>query len=154
MRPIVLKQLEIAWRRLVVRGMNASLRGARRVAPPDWDARPWRVLFLRVRAGPFFDMGATRDPGGRLGSRGLLYDAGLQVTLHTVRGIRISALYGRDLREGRLVRPFGAEVSLGAYWLTRLKSREETPAMAAFRQWLLAQPACQQSATPVASPAP
>lgn len=61
----------------------------------------WRVLFLRVQAGPFFDVGATRDPRGYFGSNGLLYDAGLAVTLRTVRGIRISAVYGRDLRDGR-----------------------------------------------------
>ncbi len=61
----------------------------------------WRGLFLRVQAGPFFDVGGTRDPGKRFGSRGLLYDTGLQITLRTIRGIRISAVYGRDLRDGR-----------------------------------------------------
>ena len=37
-------------------------------------------------------------------------------------------------------RPFAAEVAVGDFWLTRLKSRSETPAMSAFRAWLLAGP--------------
>jgi LysR family transcriptional regulator of beta-lactamase len=40
--------------------------------------------------------------------------------------------------KGRLARPFAAEVALGAYWLTWLKSRTEAPAMRAFRTWSLA----------------
>ena len=37
----------------------------------------------------------------------------------------------------RLVRPFGTEIHLGSYWLTWLKSKRVTPAMQAFREWLL-----------------
>ena len=48
-------------------------------------------------------------------------------------------MFQHDLRQKRLVRPFDVEVTLGAYWLTRLKSRPETPAMHAFRIWLLKQ---------------
>lgn len=80
---------------------NAPLGSEFFLVNADLQREIWRVLFLRVQAGPFFDLGATRDPAGRFGSRGLLYDAGLQVTLHTMRGIRISAVYGRDLRNGR-----------------------------------------------------
>lgn len=40
------------------------------------------------------------------------------------------------LETGRLVRPFGLEIGLGGYWLTSLKSRKPTAAMAAFRAWL------------------
>jgi ADP-heptose:LPS heptosyltransferase len=42
----VLKSLERRWRRLVLRGVNAALPAAP-AGGPDWDARPWRVLFLR-----------------------------------------------------------------------------------------------------------
>lgn len=73
--------------------------------------------------------------------RGFVFDSSLTMAEAAVQGAGVALLparmFGRDLREGRLVRPFGAEVALGAYWLTRLKSREETPAMAAFRDWLL-----------------
>jgi LysR family transcriptional regulator of beta-lactamase len=76
--------------------------------------------------------------------RGFVFDSSLTMAEAAIQGAGVALLpammFGRDLREGRLVRPFEAEVALGAYWLTRLKSREETPAMAAFRLWLLDQP--------------
>jgi LysR family transcriptional regulator, regulator of gene expression of beta-lactamase len=48
------------------------------------------------------------------------------------------ALAPAILFEGRAVRPFDVEVNLGGYWLTRLKSRRPTAAMAAFQSWILA----------------
>jgi hypothetical protein len=80
---------------------NAPLGSQFLLVNSDVQRELWRVLFLRVQAGPFFDVGGTRDPRRHFGSRGLLYDAGLQVTVRTLRGIRISAVYGRDLRDGR-----------------------------------------------------
>ena len=47
------------------------------------------------------------------------------------------ALFTRELESGQLVQPFAAEVDVGAYWLTRLKSRQPTAGMEAFRAWLL-----------------
>ena len=47
------------------------------------------------------------------------------------------AMFARALMTERLVRPFAAEVTVGRYWLTRLMSRADTPAMAAFRAWLV-----------------
>jgi LysR family transcriptional regulator of beta-lactamase len=35
-----------------------------------------------------------------------------------------------------LVQPFNLCVDAGRYWLTRLKSRPETAAMAAVKEWL------------------
>jgi LysR family transcriptional regulator of beta-lactamase len=49
------------------------------------------------------------------------------------------AMFERELREGRLVRPFENEVVTGSYWLTRLKSREPGPAMRAFESWICEQ---------------
>ena len=49
-----------------------------------------------------------------------------------------AVMFERLLAEGRAARPFALEVSLGGYWLTRLKSRAPAPAMAAFEAWLLA----------------
>jgi LysR family transcriptional regulator of beta-lactamase len=49
------------------------------------------------------------------------------------------ALAPAILFEGRAVRPFAAEIDLGGYWLTRLKSKRPGAAMAAFEAWLLAQ---------------
>ena len=47
-------------------------------------------------------------------------------------------MFERELAEGQAARPFRLEVPMGGYWLTRLKSRKPTPAMAAFQSWLLA----------------
>ncbi|NML11867.1 LysR family transcriptional regulator [Sphingobium sp. AR-3-1] len=47
-------------------------------------------------------------------------------------------LFEADLRAGRLVQPFAACVDLGGYWLTRLMTRPDSPAMADFRHWLIA----------------
>jgi LysR family transcriptional regulator of beta-lactamase len=46
------------------------------------------------------------------------------------------SMFGRELREGRLVRPYEQEAITGSYWLTRLKSRQMTDAMSVFESWL------------------
>jgi len=75
--------------------------------------------------------------------RGFTFDSSLTMAEAAVQGAGVALLpvrmFERDLRQGRLVQPFAAEVTLGAYWLTRLKSRKETEAMSAFRTWLLSQ---------------
>jgi len=48
-------------------------------------------------------------------------------------------MFVRELQQGRLAQPFELAVDVGGYWLTRLMSKEPTPAMLAFRTWLLAQ---------------
>lgn len=48
-------------------------------------------------------------------------------------------LFAAALASGRLVRPFAIEADIGAYWLTRLKSRVVSPEMAAFRDWLMSE---------------
>jgi LysR family transcriptional regulator of beta-lactamase len=45
-------------------------------------------------------------------------------------------LFEQDLASGRLVQPFRLCVDAGRYWLTRLKSRPETAAMVAVKEWL------------------
>ncbi|MCB5202852.1 LysR family transcriptional regulator [Neorhizobium sp. T786] len=46
-------------------------------------------------------------------------------------------MFSRHLASGALQQPFAVYVSKGSYWLTRLKSRSVTPAMSAFRTWLV-----------------
>jgi LysR family transcriptional regulator of beta-lactamase len=55
-------------------------------------------------------------------------------------GVALSpaAMFERQVVEGRIVPPFAIAVTLGAYWLTRLKSKTPTPGMAAFHDWILA----------------
>jgi len=47
-------------------------------------------------------------------------------------------LFERQLADGRLERPFATEVITGAYWLTRLTWKPPSPALQAFRDWLMA----------------
>ena len=57
--------------------------------------------------------------------------------LHPYVDLRIMTNNNRvDLASGRLVQPFDLSVDAGRYWLTRLKSRPETAAMAAVKEWL------------------
>jgi LysR family transcriptional regulator of beta-lactamase len=74
--------------------------------------------------------------------RGFVFDSSLAMAEAAVQGMGVALLpvcmFERDLRQERLIQPFPIDVTLGAYWLTRLKSRAETQAMVAFRDWLLA----------------
>jgi LysR family transcriptional regulator of beta-lactamase len=47
-------------------------------------------------------------------------------------------MFERELAEGKAARPFRLGIGMGGYWLTRLRSRKPTPAMAAFRSGMLA----------------
>jgi LysR family transcriptional regulator of beta-lactamase len=73
---------------------------------------------------------------------GFVFDSSLAMAEAAVQGTGVALLpvcmFERDLRQERLIRPFPIDVTLGAYWLTRLKSRTETQSMRAFRDWLLA----------------
>jgi LysR family transcriptional regulator of beta-lactamase len=59
------------------------------------------------------------------------------------------SMFHRELGAGLLVQPFPLAVGAGAYWLTRLMSKEPTPAMQAFESWLVE--ACTD-ASPQAEP--
>ena len=72
--------------------------------------------------------------------RGPMFDNSVLMVAAAVAGQGVAlapvALFGSELAAERLVRPFAAEVITGRYWLTRLHSRADTPAMALFRSWL------------------
>ena len=72
--------------------------------------------------------------------RGPVFDSSLGMVAAARAGIGVAlappAMFADDLIAGRLVQPFRSEILTGRYWLTRLMSRRDTPAMAAFRQWL------------------
>jgi LysR family transcriptional regulator of beta-lactamase len=75
--------------------------------------------------------------------RGYVFDSSLTMAEAAAQGAGVALLPARmfehGLRDGRLARPFAAEIQAGDYWLTRLKSRPETAAMRAFREWLTAE---------------
>lgn len=72
---------------------------------------------------------------------GPVFDSSITMAAAALQGAGVALLppmmFGEELRTERLVQPFALEVSLGRYWLTRLKSRPASPAWEAFRSWLL-----------------
>jgi len=72
--------------------------------------------------------------------RGAVFDSSLTLAEAAAQGagaaLLPSCMFERELRQGRLVRPFALELRQGAYWLTRLQSRPVTAAMHAFHGWL------------------
>jgi len=71
---------------------------------------------------------------------GPMFDSSVTMAQVAMQGLGVAlapaAMFGRELTTERLVRPFEAEIATGSYWLTRLMSREDGPAMTAFRDWL------------------
>jgi LysR family transcriptional regulator, regulator of gene expression of beta-lactamase len=92
--------------------------------------------------------------------RGPIFDSSITMAAAAVQGAGVAllppAMFGEELRSERLVQPFEFGVSLGRYWLTRLKSRAETTSMLCFRDWLVGQVALRgdrAGATPQSLPA-
>lgn len=77
--------------------------------------------------------------------RGPVFDSSRLMVEAAMQGAGVAlapaGMFERELRSGRLVRPFDVEVQTGSYWLTWLKSKRMTPAMQAFRDWIVAQAA-------------
>lgn len=75
-----------------------------------------------------------------LAARGPLFDSSLIMVQAAMLGEGVAlapaSMFQRELDGGQLVQPFAVTADVGAYWLTRLKSREPTAAMEAFRDWL------------------
>jgi LysR family transcriptional regulator of beta-lactamase len=72
--------------------------------------------------------------------RGPMFDSSPAMAQAAASGAGVALLPARmfesDLAAERLVQPFAILLDAGRYWLTRLHSRAETQAMAAFRTWL------------------
>jgi len=96
----------------------------------SYRADEWALWF--AQAG--LPVGAFRGPV--FDSSRLMVEAAMQgagVALAPAR------MFERELQSGRLVRAFELEVSTGSYWLTWLKSKRMTPAMQAFRAWIVSE---------------
>lgn len=81
--------------------------------------------------------------------RGWMFDSSLTLVEATVLGVGVAlvpvAMFLRDIEAERIAQPFRITVHTGSYWLTHLKSRAETSSMTAFRKWILAEIAAEQS---------
>lgn len=74
--------------------------------------------------------------------KGPVFDSSWLMAEAAMQGVGVAlapaGMLRRQLDAGWLKRPFQAEVSIGSYWLTRLKSKGISPAMRAFRGWIAA----------------
>ncbi|WP_242141155.1 MULTISPECIES: LysR family transcriptional regulator [unclassified Sphingomonas] len=74
--------------------------------------------------------------------RGLVFDTSILMVAAAKAGLGVAiappAMFADDLTTGRLIQPFAIEITTGRYWLTRLMTRQDTPAMRVFREWLMA----------------
>lgn len=75
--------------------------------------------------------------------RGPVFDSSILMVDAALAGHGVAlappAMFGKALLGGHLVQPFAVEIATGRYWLTRLMSRDDSPAMRDFRVWLLAE---------------
>jgi LysR family transcriptional regulator of beta-lactamase len=92
----------------------------------------WALWFAAAGLSP----GAIRGPV--FDSSRLMVEAAMQGAGAALAPAR---MFERELQAGRLVRPFELEVSTGSYWLSWVKSKRMTPAMQAFRTWIVAEAA-------------
>lgn len=73
--------------------------------------------------------------------RGPVFDNSLAIAEMAARshgmGLLPYALFEPWIRQGRLTRPFPAQIEAGGYWLTRLHTTPETAGQMAFREWIL-----------------
>jgi LysR family transcriptional regulator of beta-lactamase len=74
--------------------------------------------------------------------KGAVFDSSGLMVEAAVLGVGVALapplMFSRHLAAGMVQQPFDISVSMGCYWLTWLQSRQTTPAMAAFRNWILA----------------
>ncbi|KEQ03177.1 LysR family transcriptional regulator [Pseudorhizobium pelagicum] len=110
---------------------------ARDLKTPDDIARQTLLRSYRTDEWPsWFEQADAAVPpitGPVFDSSVLMVEAALQGA-----GVALAPplMFSRHLASGALEQPFPVYVSKGSYWLTRLKSRSLTPAMAAFAAWI------------------
>jgi LysR family transcriptional regulator of beta-lactamase len=113
---------------------------ARRIRKPADLARETLLRSYRAEDWPrwFAAAGGEAPP-----VHGPVFDSSRLMVEAAVQGAGVAlapvAMFARELELGWLAQPLACEVQTGAYWLVRARARAVTPAMRAFRAWLLAQ---------------
>lgn len=73
--------------------------------------------------------------------RVMVFDSSVTMLEAAQAGVGIAiapvTMFSHLINGERIVQPFATQIDLGSYWLTRLQSRAETPAMREFAQWLV-----------------
>ena len=81
--------------------------------------------------------------------RAIVFDSSLAMMEAARQGAGVAlapaAMFTRMLAQDEVGQPFEVVAAGGSYWLTRLQSRGETPALLAFREWLLDAMATQET---------
>ena len=71
---------------------------------------------------------------------GIVFDTSLGMMEAALQGLGVAlappSMFSRHLASGAIIQPFPVTISLGSYWLTRLQSKPQTPAMQAFSDWM------------------
>jgi len=79
-------------------------------------------------------------PANSLVAHSVVFDSSLAMMEAARQGVGVALappmMFSRQLDAGDIRQPFDIGIVTGSYWLTRLHSRSETPAMLAFRSWL------------------
>ncbi|MHA6575816.1 LysR family transcriptional regulator [Pseudomonas yamanorum] len=79
-------------------------------------------------------------PADTLVPRSIVFDSSLAMMEAALQGAGVALapamMFSRQLATDMIRQPFEIGITTGSYWLTRLQSRAETPAMLAFKAWL------------------
>jgi LysR family transcriptional regulator of beta-lactamase len=79
-------------------------------------------------------------PADTLVPRSIVFDSSLAMMEAALQGAGVALapamMFSRQLATDVIRQPFEVGITTGSYWLTRLQSRAETPAMLAFKVWL------------------
>ncbi|HWG57468.1 MAG TPA: tetratricopeptide repeat protein [Candidatus Acidoferrales bacterium] len=95
---------------LWLRGIPATHDGRKGNAPKGrnyvlWNWEDDKIVhqgaFFEVRIGPFLDAGRISDPSGVFGSRGWLWDPGVQLKIRVLDAVSVALSYGHDMRSGQ-----------------------------------------------------
>ena len=110
---------------------------AARLKTPDDVKRETLLRSYRADEWPgWFDAAGTPAPP----ISGPVFDSSVLMVETALQGAGVALapplMFSRHLSSGALEQPFPVYVSKGSYWLTRLKSRDPTPAMKAFSDWM------------------
>lgn len=86
---------------------------------------------------------AAKAPQSRSIENAVVFDSSIVMMEATLQGAGIALapplLFSRLLTSGLIEQPFDISITLGAYWLTKLQSREMRPSMQAFSEWIFTQ---------------
>ncbi len=113
---------------------------ARRLSTPDALTKEILLRSYRPDEWDQWMIAAGMDPWRAAGA---VFDSSRLMAEAAMQGEGVAlvpvSMFAREMEAGCLVRPFTTEITLGSYWLTRLKSKRMSAAMQVFEEWLFSQ---------------